>query len=50
MTKLFETEVLENVKLIMPAFANSVDPDKLASKKPTDLDLYCLSFNLDQIV
>ena len=22
--------------------ANSVDPDRLASKKPTDLDLYCL--------
>ena len=22
--------------------ANSVDPDQLASKKPTDLDLHCL--------
>ena len=41
--------------LIYPAFANSVDPDQLASKKPTDLDLHCLplsmwlySNNLDQ--
>ena len=40
-----------------PAFANSVDPDQLASKKPTDLDLYCLPFslwihinNLDQVI
>ena len=39
-----------------PAFANSVDPDQLASKKPTDLDLHCLPFsmwiyinNLDQV-
>ena len=23
-------------------FANSVDPDQLASKKPTDLELHCL--------
>ena len=28
---------------IYPAFANSVDPDQLASKKPTDLDLHCHS-------
>ena len=40
-----------------PAFANSVDPNHLASKKPTDLDLHCLPFsmwiyinNLDQII
>ena len=42
---------------IYPAFANSVNPDKLASKKPTDLDLHCLPFsmqiyinNLDQVI
>ena len=42
---------------IYPAFANSVDPDQLASKKPTDLDLHCLPFsmqiyinNLDQVI
>ena len=42
---------------IYPAFANIVDPDQLASEKPTDLDLQCLSFsmwiyinNLDQII
>ena len=28
------------------AFANIVDPDQLASKKPTDLDLHCLSFKM----
>ena len=40
-----------------PAFANSVDPDQLASKKPTDLDLHCFPFNtwiyinnLDQVI
>ena len=40
-----------------PAFANSIDPDQLASKKPTDLDLHCLPFimwiyinNLDQVI
>ena len=39
------------------AFANSVDPDQLASKKPTDLDLHCLSLsiqisinNLNQVI
>ena len=32
--------------LIYPAFANSVDPDQLASKKPTDLDLHCLLFSM----
>ena len=26
--------------LIYPGLANSVDPDQLASKKPTDLDLH----------
>ena len=30
----------------MPAFANSVDPDQLASMKPTDLDLHCLPFTM----
>ena len=42
---------------IYPAFANSVDPDHLASKKLTDLDLHCLPFsiwiyinNLDQVI
>ena len=30
-----------------PVLANSVDPDQLASsKKPTDLDLHCLSLNM----
>ena len=29
-----------------PAFANSADPDQLASEKPTDLDLHCLSLNM----
>ena len=24
----------------------SVDPDQLASKKPTDLDLHCLQFSM----
>ena len=40
-----------------PPFANSVDPDQLASKKPTDLDLHCLSWSmcicintLDQVI
>ena len=28
-------------------FANSVDPDQLASKKPTDLDLHCLSLSIE---
>ena len=39
------------------AFANSVDPDQLASEKPTDLDLHCLPLsmwiyinNLDQVI
>ena len=32
---------------IYPAFANSVDPDQLASlKKPTDLDLHCLPLSM----
>ena len=42
---------------IYPAFANSVDPDQLASKKPIDLYLHCLPFsmwiyvnNLDQVI
>ena len=42
---------------IYPAFANSVDPDQLASKKQTDLDLHWLPFrmsiyinNLDQAI
>ena len=30
---------------IYPAFENSVDPDQLASKKPTDLELHCLQFS-----
>ena len=41
----------------MPCFANRVDPDQLASKKPNDLDLHCLPFsmwininNLDQVI
>ena len=29
---------------ICPAFANSVDPDQL--KRPTDLDLHCLSWSI----
>ena len=44
--------------IIYPSFANSVDPDQLASEeKPTDLDLHCLPFsiwiyinNLDQVI
>ena len=42
---------------IYPAFANSVEPDQLASQKPTDLDLHCLPVsmwiyinNLDQVI
>ena len=42
---------------IYPAFASSVAPDHLASKKPNDLDLHCLLFsmwicvnNLDQVI
>ena len=31
---------------ICPVFASSVDPDQLASEKPTDLDLHCLSLNM----
>ena len=31
---------------IRPAFANSVDPDQLASKKPADLDLHYLPFSM----
>ena len=31
--------VHSNVKYLM---TNSADPDQLASKKPTDLDLHCL--------
>ena len=27
-------------------FANSVDPDQLASSEPADLDLHCLSFRM----
>ena len=27
-------------------FSNNVDPDQLASKKPTDLDLHCLPFSM----
>ena len=38
--------VLINLCPAEPAFANSVDPDQLVSKKPTDLDLHCLSFNI----
>ena len=29
-----------------PVIANSVDPDKMLLKKPTDLDLHCLSLNM----
>ena len=29
-----------------PVFANSIDPDQLASKKPTDLDLHCLPLRI----
>ena len=29
-----------------PVLANSVDPDQLALKKPTDLDLHCLPFSM----
>ena len=29
-----------------PTFANSVDPDQMALKKPSDLELHCLSFSL----
>ena len=29
-----------------PVLTNSVDPDQLASEKPTDLDLHCLSLNM----
>ena len=29
-----------------PVLANIIDPDQLASKKPTDLDLHCLPFSM----
>ena len=42
---------------IYPVFANSVDPDQLASKKPTNMDLHFLPFsmqiyshNLNQVI
>ena len=42
---------------LYPAFANSVDPDQLASEEATDLDLHCLplriwiySKNSDQVI
>ena len=28
------------------AFENSVDPDQMASKKPSDQDLHCFSYSL----
>ena len=31
---------------IYPAFTNCVDLDHVASKKPTDLDLYCLPLSM----
>ena len=31
------------------AWANSIGPDQLASKKPADQDLYCLSFICDNL-
>ena len=31
---------------ICPTFANMVDPDQLASKNPTDLDLHCLALDM----
>ena len=51
-------QFLTLVLRICPAFANSVDPDQLASEeKPTDLDLHCLALsmririnNLDQLI
>ena len=39
------------VALINKQSGNSVDPDQLASEKPTDLDLHCIvenSVDLDQ--
>ena len=45
------------LNLDIPCLRNSVDPDQLASKKPTDLDLHCLQLsmwsyinNLDQVI
>ena len=29
----------------MPAFANNIDSDQLASEKPTNLQLHCLSLS-----
>ena len=29
-----------------PVLVNNVDPDQLALKKPTDLDLHCLSLSM----
>ena len=41
----------------IPSLCNNVDPDQLASEKPTDLDLHCLPIsiriyinNLDQVI
>ena len=47
------SQQLYNVILILlllnttcPVLANSVDPDQMASEKPTDPDLHCLSLNM----
>ena len=34
------------LNLDIPCLGNSVDPDQLASKKPTDLDLHCLQLSM----
>ena len=34
------------VKATCPVLAISVDPDQFAFKKPSDLDLHCLSLNM----
>ena len=43
---VFIFESLLTLVLLNPVFANSVDPDQLASKKPTDMDLHCLSLSI----
>ena len=42
----FKTVCLGLLNPDMPCLANSVGPDQLASEKPADLDLHCLSFSM----
>ena len=37
--------ILNMLILDVSCYENNVDPDQLASQKPADLDLHCLSFH-----